>query len=184
MRFKFQIKPKIMKLKDISKLKKKKFKKEILWIMLFICIFITFFSGVSIGKAIHDMYIQTSAEIAKPILEVEKDSEITITEENKKGEFTFKVKNYNQLEEISEVDLKYYIEILENNLDKSIVYKLYKENQEINLTENKTEEMTLPKDKKEEQIYTLKVEYDATQNTIGDILQDIQIKIHSEQLKI
>ena len=58
-------------------------------------------------------------------MEVEKDSEIIITEDNKKGEYNFKVKNYNDLEEVSQVDLKYYIEILEEDLDKSIKYELY-----------------------------------------------------------
>ena len=82
------------------------------------------------------------------------------------------------------MDLKYYIEILENTLDKSIQYKLYKDDKEIELKENKTAEMQFHRDEKEEQIYTLKVEYDATKNAIGDIMQEIQIKVHSEQLKI
>ena len=44
--------------------------------------------------------------------------------------------------------------------------------------------MTFNKDIKEEQNYTLKVTYDDSINTIEDIMKDIQIKIHSEQLKI
>ena len=39
-------------------------------------------------------------------------------------------------------------------------------------------------DTEEEQNYILKVTYDASKNTIEDIMQDIQIKVHSEQLKI
>ena len=42
----------------------------------------------------------------------------------------------------------------------------------------------LSKDTKDEQSYTLKVEYHADKNTIGDIIDEIQIKVHSEQLKI
>ena len=82
------------------------------------------------------------------------------------------------------MDLKYFIEILENDLDTSIQYTLYKEGEEIELKDNKTEEIKLSKDKKEEQIYILKVEYDSTKNKIGDIMKDIQIKVHSEQLEI
>ena len=145
---------------------------------------ITFFSGVSIGKAVYNTNIKNNTKIAKPILEVEKDSEVIITEENKKGEYTFTIKNYNQAEEISQVDLTYYIEILENDLDNAIQYQLYKDNEIVDLKENRTETMTFRKDLKEKQQYTLKVTYDDSKMTIEDIIQDIQIKVHSEQLKV
>ncbi len=185
MKFKINIRPKNLKLKDLKIGKKeRKYNKEIVFILIIIVILIVFFSGVAMGKAIHNSSIASNTEIAKPILEVEKDSEIIITEANNQGEYNFKVKNYNNLDEISQVDLKYYIEILNDNLDKSIKYSLYRENEEIELTENKTEEITLKKDLKQEQIYTLKVQYDSNQNNIGDIIKEIQIKVHSEQLKI
>ena len=186
MKFNFIRKAKKLALKNLKKERKKyqDKKQEILIICSILIIGITFFSGVSIGKAVYNSHIKNKTQIAKPVLEVEKGSEITITEENKKGEYTFIVKNYNQAEEISQVDLTYYIEILENNLDKSIQYQLYKDNEPLELKENKTETMTFHKDQKEEQHYTLKVTYDDSKNTIEDIMQDIQIKVHSEQLKI
>ena len=185
LKFGFPIKLSKIKLKDLKKEEKRKnYRKEIILILLIIAISVTFFSGVSLGKVIHNTNIQSDAEIAKPILEVEKDSEIIITEDNKNGEYRFKVKNYNALEEISEVDLKYYIEILEDNLDNSIQYELYREDEKIELKNNRTEQMEFHKDKKEEQIYTLKVQYNSNENHIGDIIDEIQIKVHSEQLKI
>lgn len=185
MKCNFYIKPKKINLKSFRKEKNKQnYTKQIMIILLLILICITFFFGISLGKVIHNTNIKNNTEIANPILEVEKASEIIITEENKKGEYNFIVKNYNDIEEISQVDLQYYIEILENDLDKSIVYRLYKDDQEIKLTENKTEEIKIHKDIKEEQKYTLIVEYNANQNNVGDILQDIQIKVHSEQLEI
>ena len=185
MKLDFHKKIKVLSLKDLkTDGEKKNYKKQILIGVIIVGIFIRFFSGVSLGKAIHNTKINTNTEIAKPILEVEKGSEINITEDNQKGEYTFKVKNYNDLEEISEVDLKYFIEILENDLDTSIQYTLYKEGEEIELKDNKTEEIKLSKDKKEEQIYILEVEYDSTKNKIGNIMKDIQIKVHSEQLEI
>ena len=174
----------LWKPKHIEKVPKINKKKEIILICILLIIGVTFFTGVSMGKAIHNANIQSNTKIAKPILEVEKGSEITITQDNKTGEYHFTVKNYNQAEEISQVDLKYYIEILENHLDNAIQYQLYKGTEEVSLIENKTEEMTLPKDEKEEQTYTLKVTYDESKNTVEDIMQDIQIKVHSEQLKI
>ena len=178
------LKPKKITLKNIKKEKNRNRKQELLLIGMILIIGITFFSGVSVGKAVYHTNIKNNTQIAKPILEVEKGSEIIITEENKKGEYTFKVKNYNQAEEISQVDLTYYIEILENDLENSIQYELYNQNEKIELKENKTKEMSFHKDLKEEQNYTLIVTYDASKNTIEDIMQDIQIKVHSEQLKV
>ena len=162
----------------------KKLNHKIILILTIILIGIVFFSGISFGKMMYNGILKNRVEIAKPILEVEKNSEVIITEANRKGEYEFKVKNYNDLEEVSQVDLKYYIEILEEDLDKSIKYELYKENEKVELKENKTEEMKMNRGQKEEQVYTLKVEYDSNKNSIGDIIQDIQIKVHSEQLKI
>lgn len=178
------LKPKKITLKNLKKEKNRNRKQELLLIGMILIIGITFFSGVSVGKAVYNTNIKNNTQIAKPILEVEKGSEIIITEENKKGEYTFKVKNYNQAEEISQVDLTYYIEILENDLENSIQYELYNQNEKIELKENKTREMSFHKDLKEEQNYTLIVTYDASKNTIEDIMQDIQIKVHSEQLKV
>ena len=178
------LKPKKITLKNLKKEKNRNRKQELLLIGMILIIGITFFFFFFVGKAVYNTNIKNNTQIAKPILEVEKGSEIIITEENKKGEYTFKVKNYNQAEEISQVDLTYYIEILENDLENSIQYELYNQNEKIELKENKTREMSFHKDLKEEQNYTLIVTYDASKNTIEDIMQDIQIKVHSEQLKV
>lgn len=161
----------------------KKLNHKIILILTIILIGIVFFSGISFGKMMYNGILKNRVEIAKPILEVEKNSEVIITEENRKGEYEFKVKNYNTSEEISEVDLKYYIEILEENLDKAIQFELYKENEKMELQDNKTNEIYLTKNEKQEHLYKLKVEYNADKNTVGDILKDIQIKVHSEQVR-
>ncbi len=186
MNLNFIKKPKKLTLKTLKKEQKKykDKKQEILIICMILIIGITFFSGVSVGKAVYNSHIKNDTQIAKPVLEVEKGSEMIITEDNQKGEYTFIVKNYNEVAEISQVDLTYYIEILEKDLNESIQYQLYKDNELIELKENKTETMTFHKDVKEEQHYTLKVTYDDSKNTIEDIMQEIQIKVHSEQLKI
>ena len=186
MNLNFIRKPKKLTLKNFKKEKMmyRSKKREILIIGILLIIGITFFSGVSIGKAIYNTNIKNNTQIAKPILEVDKGSEIIITEDNRKGEYTFIVKNYNDVDQISQVDLTYYIEILENDLVPSIQYELYKDNQKIELKENRTEEMKFHRDLKEKQKYTLKVTYDESKNTIEDIMQDIQIKVHSEQVKV
>ena len=170
-------------LKNIKKKDKKPKSKILLIIIITLVILLIILSGASLGKAIYNVGIKSQTEVAKPILVVEKDSEIIITESNNKGEYRFKVKNYNENNEISQVDLKYYIEILNDNIDKSIQYKLYKGETEINLTENKTEEMTFSRNLQTEEVYTLKIEYNSDKNSIGDIIQNIQIKVHSEQME-
>ena len=126
----------------------KKLNHKIILILTIILIGIVFFSGISFGKMMYNGILKNRVEIAKPILEVEKNSEVIITEANRKGEYEFKVKNYNTSEEISEVDLKYYIEILEENLDKAIQFELYKENEKMELQDNKTNEIYLTKNER------------------------------------
>ena len=63
-------------------------------------------------------------------------------------------------------------------------FKLYKDQQEILLENNKTSNLKLEKGKVQEDNYKLEVIYDKTKNKTNDeIMQDVQIKVHSEQLK-
>ena len=121
--------------------------------------------------------------MAKPILEVENNPEITITSTNKESTYDFKVKNYNTNEEISQVDLLYTIEIL-TKTDESITFKLYKNDEEVKLEDNKSEEFLLSKDKKQEDNYKLKILYNKEKAQGRDIFQDVQIKVHTEQRKV
>ena len=97
--------------------------------------------------------------------------------------YTFKVKNYNEKNKITETDLQYYIEIL-SNTDNSINIELYQNENRINLNNNKTEYIQISKDKKEEREYKIKITYDKNKsNTINDIMEKIQVKVHTEQVK-
>ena len=121
--------------------------------------------------------------IAKPVLEVENNPEITITASNEKNTYDFKVKNYNSNEEITQIDLLYTIEIL-TKTDERISFRLYKNNKQIPLENNKTKEMLLTKNEKKEDNYKLEILYNREENIQKDIFQDIQIKVHSEQRKV
>ena len=55
--------------------------------------------------------IKVFANIAKPVLEIEKQESFKITNENSKASYLFEVRNYNE-KEISEVEMEYYIEII------------------------------------------------------------------------
>ncbi len=87
------------------------------------------------------------------------------------------------MEKLHGVNLDYNVEVLSPK-EKAINFKLYKDKQEIPLENNKTGNMKLHKENKQEDCYQLEIIYDKTQNySINDILQDVQIKVHSEQEK-
>lgn len=158
-------------------------KKYIFLFLLFIILIIFLFSKNSLGKQMSNTKINTKSEIAKPILIVENNPAIDITNKNNKGYYDFKIKNYNELEEINEVELRYNIEIL-NEENKAINFKLYKGEEELLLEKNKTKDMIIKKNEKQEENYKLEIIYDKNLvNSLEDIIQNVQIKVHSEQLK-
>lgn len=171
---------KIIKL-NVTKGKIKK--REVVLLLIVLMVISLFISGYSMGKSMSTTQINSTTEIAKPILEVENNPEITITSTNKESTYDFKVKNYNANEEITQVDLLYTVEIL-TKTDESITFKLYKNDEEIPLEENKSEEFLLSKDKKQEDNYKLKILYDKEKAQGRDIFQNVQIKVHTEQRKV
>lgn len=122
-------------------------------------------------------------EIAQPVFQVKGTELVKINSINDIGYYDFTVKNYNE-EKTGEVDFLYTIEII-SNVDDSVKFELYKNGQLVNLNNRKTETMSIKGNQKTEEKYRLKVIYDKTRGTNGkDILEDVQIKIHSEQGKI
>ena len=179
------MKPKKIDLKNLNiEFKKIKISKEkkIAFIIISVLVIITMFSGISLGKTIHNNYIKSNTQIAKPILEVEKNSEIQITEDKKEGEYIFKVKNYNNQKQ-TEIDLKYYIQVI-SDLDKSIELKLYENGKQIKFENNKTDYIKISKDSKKENEYKLEITYNKDKSvSVNDIIQQIQVKVHTEQEK-
>lgn len=156
----------------------------IILFILIILIILLFISSFSLGKQLTDVSIDTNAQIAKPILVVENNPAIDINNKNNKGSYDFKVKNYNEVNEINQVPLKYSIEIL-TKTDESISFKLYKDNQEVALINNKTDEMLIKPNEKQEETYKLEIVYDSGKSvTNKNILEQVQIKVHSEQVKL
>lgn len=146
-------------------------------------ILVLFIAGCSIGKSITEYVLQSKAEIATPILEVSSNPKINITAVNNIGEYKFKVTNFKE-DKISDVNLRYYIEI-KANVDDSVKFLLYKNDQEINLQNLCSEYITIEKGKKQEDNYTLKIIYDKDKSSnVYDILERIQVKVHSEQEKL
>lgn len=166
-----------------EKLNQKSSKILTLTLIIFIIILLLL-CGYTMAKTIEQVIIKNKTAIAEPILLIENDPKLDITESNNYGEYIFKVKNYNEQNKVTEADLKYYIEILSYLDDESVNIELYQNKDKINLKDNKTEYIQISKDKKEEREYKIKITYDKNKsNTIGDIMEKIQVKVHTEQMK-
>lgn len=146
-------------------------------------IILLIFCGYSMAKMIEEVVINGKAEIAEPILVVENNPAVDITENQNYGEYVFKVKNYNEQNKLSETDLKYYIEIL-SNADDSVDIELYQDENKIELNDKKTDYIKISKNQKEEREYKIKVTYDKNKSgTFEDIIEKIQVRVHTEQEK-
>ena len=165
------------------KLKEIKNGRTLTLIIVTIIVIILFFTGYSIGKEMTNIKVNTNTQIAKPIMIVENNPSIDITTIKNTGYYDFKIKNYNEQNETNQIELKYWIEII-SKYNETISFKIYKDNEEIPLENNKTGEIQLEKNQKQDQNYRLEIIYDKTKSTsTEEIIQDVQIKVHSEQEK-
>lgn len=160
-------------------MKQKNKKRQITLVIIISIVLIFFLSGFSMGKGFSKTKIQGNTEIAEPILEVESDKKVEITKTTDKGIYTFQVKNYNAEGKTTQVDLQYYIEIL-SPIHKNISLKIYRGEEELEVHENKTNTFLLTANQQKEDTYRIEISY--KQNVpIEEIMQEIQIKVHSEQ---
>ena len=152
-------------------------------ILVLLIILILFLTGYSIGKSFSEIKINSLADISKPIIIVDSNEKINVTAEKNIGEYHFSIQNYNE-NEINEALLHYKIEIIAN-VDETITFELYKNNEKIKIDKNVTDYIDIGKNKKEKHDYKLKIIYDKNKSeNIYDIIEKIQVKVHTEQKKI
>ncbi len=141
------------------------------------------FIQITYAKYISEENSSLKFEIAKPIFIVDGKQTTKISEINNIGYYEFSIKNFDETN-ISETGFFYIIEIV-SKTDDSIQFELYNEEKMMQLNDLKTEKIYIKGNEKIEQKYKLKVIYDKTKGTQGkDILEEVQIKVHSEQEKI
>lgn len=166
-----------------DKISDKKSSKFLTITIIILIIILLLFCGYSMARSIEDFILKGKAEIAEPIFVIENNPSIDITAVNNSGIYFFRVKNYNEKNQVTQTDLKYYIEIL-SNVDNSINIELYQNDDKINLINGKTEYIQISKDIKEEREYKIKITYDKNKsNNINDIMEKIQVRVHTEQIK-
>ncbi len=159
--------------------KEKKKTKRLLFLLIFL-ILLGMLVGVSLAKCEVQIQGQAFANIAKPILEIRKEQSLFITAQSPRAVYEFEIRNY-QEEEVNQVEMEYYLEIVTPK-NEAIHFTLYQGETQIPLVENKTEKIKLEKEEKQIHSYRLEIHYDQTkQNTQQDIVQNVEIKIHSIQ---
>ena len=171
-----------MRRRKLGNLLKNK-KREITLVLVSMMVLGLFFSGSSMGKQFSSINIQTSGKIAEPVLVIDDGPIVEVNGKRKNETYHFKVKNYKENGEVTQIDLWYYIEILFAS-DEAISFKLYQDNQEIRFENNKTPNRMLKKELAQEDDYLLEIIYDKAKNhSSEEILQEVQIKVHAEQLQ-
>ena len=176
-------KGKLIKDKDSNE----KTSKSIVLAFIIFLIILLLFCGYSLAKTVEDIIIKNNTPVAEPILTIENTPEMEITASQNYGIYTFKIKNYNENDKITDVNLKYCIELIYEK-DDALNIELYQDENKIELKDNKTEYIEISKDKKEDREYQVKITYNKEKNNetaeIADIMQKMQVKIHTEQVKV
>ena len=155
-----------------------KLKKEIIKIILVAFVLTIILSTISLGKYFNKTKINVNSGVAIPIIKLEGEQKLIINNNQENKVYNLAVKNYDENEQITQVELEYYIEIITKKND-DINFKIYKEEKELNINNNKTEKFLLTKENKQQDNY--KIEILLNKKISEDILQNVEIKVYSEQ---
>lgn len=153
-------------------------KKEIIKIILVAFVLTIILSTISLGKYFNKTKINVNSGVAIPIIKLEGEQKLIINNNQGNKVYNLAVKNYDENEQITQVELEYYIEIISKKND-DINFKIYKEEKELNINNNKTEKFLLTKENKQQDNY--KIEILLNKKISEDILQNVEIKVYSEQ---
>lgn len=153
-------------------------KKEIIKIIVVAFVLTIILSTISLGKYFNKTKINMNSGVAIPIIKLEGEQKLIINNNQENKVYNLAVKNYDENEQITQVELEYYIEIISKRND-DINFKIYKEEKELNINNNKTEKFLLTKENKQQDNY--KIEILLNKKMSENILQNIEIKVCSEQ---
>lgn len=119
-------------------------------------------------------------EIAKPIVNLEKDNVLFINKNSNENYYYFSITNFNG-DNINEIKLKYNLELQYKEHD-SIEIKLYKNNELVKLDNNKLYNNEISNIKQKDD-YIVEIKYDESVNLYNeDIKEYVKIIINVEQL--
>ena len=153
-------------------------KKEIIKIIVVAFVLTIILSTIILGKYFNKTKINVNSGVAIPIIKLEGEQKLIINNTQENKVYNLAVKNYDENEQITQIELEYYIEIISPKND-NINLKIYKEEKELNINNNKTEKFLLTKENKQQDNY--KIEILLNKKISEDILQNVEIKVYSEQ---
>ena len=169
----------ILDTKDAQKIQDYKFVIDVSGELIVVAFVLTIIlSTISLGKYFNKTKINVNSGVAIPIIKLEGEQKLIINNNQENKVYNLAVKNYDENEQITQVELEYYIEIISKRND-DINFKIYKEEKELNINNNKTEKFLLTKENKQQDNY--KIEILLNKKMSENILQNIEIKVCSEQ---
>ena len=131
-------------------------KKEIIKIIVVAFVLTIILSTISLGKYFNKTKINVNSGVAIPIIKLEGEQKLIINNNQENKVYNLAVKNYDENEQITQVELEYYIEIISKKND-DINFKIYKEKKELNINNNKTEKFLLTKENKQQDNYKIEI---------------------------
>ena len=156
---------------------KKSIKVVIIGVIATIVLFTLLFSTGTFSKLVSFIRGNAYSDTAVPVFVLNNGEKKTLNNENSEVEYSFDICNFNGSNR-TETDLKYYIEIMPENLDNYLSFELYNSNNEkVNLNGQKTDLIQMKYNQNITHSYRLIVKYDSTNsNLTTDIQENIYIK--------
>lgn len=154
----------------------------VILVILILLLLFLLFGKLSYSKFRNNVSSSGSAEIAQPVLVVDGDEKIKI-DGIQDTTYNFSVKNYKGTN-ISETDLEYNIEII-NDSKADLEFELIKnKNEKIKLDNNMTETMKLKGITRNTDNYELTIKYKNNEAITEDITGNVQIKVVAVQSEV
>lgn len=159
---------------------KKKFRVILIIIAILLVIILGMFAKDTYSSFASKIGGASKTLIAEPVFLLEHTDKKVLDDSNNEIDYYFNIKNYDGTK-INDVNLKYIIEITPIQ-DSAIKLTLYKDNQVVQLNNQKTEYINIGHTNKEKHEYRLNVKYDKSNlENSYDINSSINIKANAVQ---
>lgn len=166
---------------DIKKRKIHKNIVNIMFVFIIVLLFFLIFTGKIFAKYKKSVISDGLANVAKPVFEVDGVQDILIRGIDDTV-YNFTIRNYNE-SDLNEVPMQYYIEFI-NNSSAELSYELLKNNEKVELNNNKTNLIFLNNLEKQEDNYILKIHNIDNPEILSSIEGKVQIKVQAMQVEI
>ena len=130
-------------------------RKALLIIMLLLIVSVILITSVSFAKYVTQVRGKVFAKLEDEMMEMKDEETITLVAKIPKTSYNFDVKNYKEYNNENLIETQYYIEIV-SQTDK-MQFELYDENGKVELNNQRTDLIYMPKTEKQEHKYRLDI---------------------------